>query len=117
MASTPASTTTSPSTSLATPSNPIEVVTGFDSDIEDLPPAKRYKPTPSFAKIKIPKTSPFRIYSAEEEQRATALDDTFVGIFEKNCIVRPRLPKRFEATFPVDIWKEILDHVCSDSLL
>lgn len=74
---------------------------------------KSRKSTPSSSKIKIPRTSPFKIYSAEEENRATALDDSFVDLFEKKCRISQKVPGNFKALFPVDIWREILDHVSS----
>lgn len=80
------------------------------------PPAKRYKPTPSFAKIKVPKTSTFKIFSDEERQRAGALDDNFIAAFRKKCLVGAPVLLKFEGSFPVDIWREILDHARSRNL-
>lgn len=85
-------------------------------DSTDSPPAKRYKPTPSFAKIKVPKTSTFKIFSDEERQRAEVLDNNFIATFEKKCLVGAPVLLKFEGSFPVDIWREILDHACSRNL-
>lgn len=82
----------------------------------NLPPGKRRKPTPSFAKIKVPRTSTFKVFSDEEIQRAGAPDDNFVATFEKKCLVGVPVLQKFEGSFPVDIWKDILDHARSTNL-
>lgn len=74
------------------------------------PPGKRHRYTPSFAKIKVPKRSPLKIFSDEEMQRAGTLDDSFITTFRDKCLVGVPVLQKFEGSFPVDIWREILDH-------
>lgn len=84
-------------------------------DSTNPPPEKRHKPTPSFAKIRIPKTSAFKVFSDEEIQRATALDNSFITTFEEKCLVGMPVLRKFDRSFPVDIWREILDHARSNT--
>lgn len=82
-------------------------------DSTNPPPEKRHKSTPSFAKIRIPKTSAFKVFSDEDIQRATALDNSFIATFEDKCLVGMPVLRKFDRSFPVDIWREILDHARS----
>lgn len=114
MASTPANDTASLAKTLLEDSETVTIASVcLLPDSTNPPPGKRRKFTPSVAKIKIPKTSTFKLFSDEEIQRVTTLDDNFIATFGEKCLVGMSVPQEFDRSFPVDIWREILDHARS----